>query len=153
MYWWSNTAVPEQEDVRVLVPAGRAYASSYDGTVRVVDIPGPPGSADRTWPARSTHAADHFFDLARSARPWIAAVDGSGRGLAQRAVRQRAGVAWLNETGTPFPDSTLGRGRRSGATCCATAPVALWRAPIRPYHRTPMWMAMAGTTCCPTPPR
>jgi tetratricopeptide (TPR) repeat protein len=90
MYWWSNTAVPERDDVRVLVPANRAYATSYDGTVRVVDIPGP-ASGDRTWPARSPHSADHFFDLATSGRPWIAAVDGSGRGLGQTSTRRLVG--------------------------------------------------------------
>jgi Domain of unknown function (DUF5107) len=90
MYWWSNTAVPERDDVRVLVPADRAYASSYDGTVRVVDIPGS-GSTDRTWPTRSAHSADYFFDLARSERPWIAAVDGSGRGLGQTSTRRLVG--------------------------------------------------------------
>lgn len=74
MYWWSNAAVPEHPDVRVLAPATRAYATSYDGTVRVVQIPetGPTGGID---------AADHFFDLAQARRPWIAAVDGTGHGL------------------------------------------------------------------------
>jgi tetratricopeptide (TPR) repeat protein len=90
MYWWSNTAVPERDDIRVLVPARQAYASSYDRTVRVVDFPGP-GEIDRTWPARSPHAADYFFDLARSERPWIAAVDGSGRGLGQTSTRRLVG--------------------------------------------------------------
>jgi Domain of unknown function (DUF5107) len=90
MYWWSNTAVPERDDVRVLVPADRAYASSYDGTVRVVDIPGT-GPTDRTWPTRSPHSADHFFDLAGSARPWIATVDGSGHGLGQTSTRRLVG--------------------------------------------------------------
>jgi tetratricopeptide (TPR) repeat protein len=90
MYWWSNTAVPERDDVRVLAPADRAYASAYDGTVRVVDIPGP-GPTDRTWPTRSPHSADYFFDLARAARPWIAAVDGSGHGLAQTSTPRLVG--------------------------------------------------------------
>ena len=80
MYWWSNAAVAEQPDVRVLAPATRAYATAYDGTVRVVQIPGT-GASDRTRPTGGTDASDHFFDLAQARRAWIAAVDGTGHGL------------------------------------------------------------------------
>src|SRR5437773_627507 len=33
MYWWSNIAVPEHADVRVLGPADKAYRHDYDGTL------------------------------------------------------------------------------------------------------------------------
>lgn len=82
MYWWSNAAVPESENVRVIAPATQAFSTAGDGTVRVVPIP-EHESNDQTWPSRSQHAADYFFDLGHHARPWIAAVDGSGHGLGQ----------------------------------------------------------------------
>ncbi|MBA3308962.1 MAG: DUF5107 domain-containing protein [Nocardioidaceae bacterium] len=90
MYWWSNAAVPERPDVRVVAPATRAYATSYDGTVRSVPVPAHQ-SVDRTWPTRNTYAADFFFDLGRISRPWIAAVDGSGHGLGQASTARLLG--------------------------------------------------------------
>src|SRR4051812_4034012 len=33
MYWWSNIAVPEREDVRVIGPAEEAYRHAYDGAL------------------------------------------------------------------------------------------------------------------------
>ncbi|TDE08016.1 DUF5107 domain-containing protein [Jiangella asiatica] len=100
MYWWSNAAVPERPDVRVIVPATHAYATSYDGTVREVPVPGH-SPADRTRPSQSAHAADHFFVLDRP-RPWIAAVDASGHGLAQVSTRRLPGrkmFCWGTEAG------------------------------------------------------
>ncbi len=82
MYWWSNAAVPERSDLRVIAPASRAYTTACDETLREVPIP-VHESIDRTWPIRSTYAADYFFDLSHRSRPWITAVDGSGHGLGQ----------------------------------------------------------------------
>ena len=90
MYWWSNAAVPEAGDVRVLAPADRAYATSYDGAVRVVPVPVHQG-VDRTWSTRSPDAADYFYDVSVNAQPWIAAVDGTGHGLAQASTRRLIG--------------------------------------------------------------
>ena len=40
MYWWSNTAVPEREDVRVIVSADSAYNFGYgEGGPARVDMP------------------------------------------------------------------------------------------------------------------
>lgn len=90
MYWWSNAAVPQGEDVRVLVPADRAYATSYDGSVRSVPVPVHEG-VDRTWPTRNPDAADFFYDTAGVRHPWIAAVDASGHGLAQVSTNRLVG--------------------------------------------------------------
>ncbi len=82
IYWWSNAAVPERDDVRVTAPATRAFSTAVDGAVHPVAIP-IHETTDQTWPSRSEHAADYFFDLSHRGRPWIAAVDDSGHGLAQ----------------------------------------------------------------------
>ncbi|MEV6008393.1 DUF5107 domain-containing protein [Streptomyces sp. NPDC051976] len=82
MYWWSNIAVPEAPDVRVLAPADAAWQFSYDRRLRHLGLPAPHGTdVSRTTLARD--AADYFFDIPAGERRWIAALDDSGRGLVQ----------------------------------------------------------------------
>lgn len=90
MYWWSNAAVPEGSDVRVLAPAEAAYATSYDGTLRTVEVPVHQG-VDRTWTTRSTDAGDYFYDTSATAQPWVTAVDSTGHGLAQVSTGRLVG--------------------------------------------------------------
>jgi hypothetical protein len=82
MYWWSNIAVPEGEDTRVIVPADSAYCIGCRGNeLARVSIPSFAGT-DYTYSANVNHAADLFFHIPQGQRPWIAALDGEGRGLA-----------------------------------------------------------------------
>ncbi|ACQ79601.1 TPR repeat-containing protein [Beutenbergia cavernae DSM 12333] len=91
MYWWSNAAVPQSDDVRVLAPADHAFATSYDGGVRAVPIPVHEG-IDRTWPTRSPRSADYFFDVPDAVtHPWVAAVGADGHGLAQVSTSRLRG--------------------------------------------------------------
>ena len=90
MYWWSNAAVPEGPDTRVLAPATSAYATGYDGTITQVPIPHHDGT-DRTWTTRATDAGDYFYDVSASPRPWVAAVDAAGHGLAQASTSRLTG--------------------------------------------------------------
>ncbi|WP_424211068.1 DUF5107 domain-containing protein [Streptomyces sp. BI20] len=101
LYWWSNTAVPETPDTRVLAPADHAWHFGYDRSLRHVPVPAWE-DVDRTYPERSGHPADYFYDLPRGARPWIAALDGTGRGLAQTStdtLRGRKLFLWGNGPG------------------------------------------------------
>ncbi|MHB6910650.1 DUF5107 domain-containing protein [Streptomyces sp. DB-54] len=115
VYWWSNTAVPEDAHTRVLAPAEAAWHFGYERTLRRVPVPESDGD-DRTYPLRSAYPADYFYDLPEGARPWIASLDRDGHGLVQTstdALRGRklflwgAGRAgrrwqrWLTEPGTP----------------------------------------------------
>lgn len=79
LYWWSNIAVPERPGMRVLAPARRAFATTYDG--RLATVPTPGDDPDYTYPDRSRWAGDWFFDIPDDAHPWIAAVDPDGTGL------------------------------------------------------------------------
>ena len=106
MYWWSNIAVPEGRGTRVLVPATSAYRLGADRDVNVVPVPGSvtslSGGSDCTHPADVPHAADWFFDVGSARRPWIAAVDQHGEGLAQvstRRLRGRKLFCWGNRVG------------------------------------------------------
>jgi tetratricopeptide (TPR) repeat protein len=91
MYWWSNMAVPESPDTRVVAPATAAYTLGYgSGGLRVVSVPRI-GDVDITYPTAVPQSADFFFDLPDQQRPWIAALDGAGRGLVQTSTDRLCG--------------------------------------------------------------
>ncbi|MFD0270414.1 DUF5107 domain-containing protein [Streptomyces sp. NPDC127106] len=116
VYWWSNTAVPEDHGTRVLVPADEAWhPHSPEGgggtsvgderTLRRIPVPDWQ-DADRTYPLRSEYAADFFYELdpvgGPGARPWIAALDAAGSGLVQTstdALRGRKLFVWGSGAG------------------------------------------------------
>jgi hypothetical protein len=101
VYWWSNIAVPQTVDTRVLAPTETAYRFDYRRTLRRVGMPVDEGVA-RSYPSRSPYAVDYFFDLGAEESPWIAAVDGNGYGLLQTSTRQLRGrklFVWGTEAG------------------------------------------------------
>ncbi|MFF5449183.1 DUF5107 domain-containing protein [Streptomyces sp. NPDC012888] len=116
VYWWSNTAVPEDPGTRVLAPADEAWHFGYERSLRKVPVPRWEG-ADRTYPLGSEYPADWFYEPAEDGgRPWIAALDHSGHGLVQTSTDRLGGrklfvwgsgpggrrwQEWLTEPGTP----------------------------------------------------
>ncbi|MFF9012583.1 DUF5107 domain-containing protein [Streptomyces sp. NPDC014870] len=88
VYWWSNTAVPE--DRRILAPAETAFHHGYERGLRRVPVPvaqdGTGRSDDRTYPLRSALPADYFYDVPETTRRWIAALDETGAGLVQTST-------------------------------------------------------------------
>ena len=86
VYWWSNTAVPESEDTRVLVPADAAFKVGYGtggpGRNSIPEVEG----TDVTYTTNVGKSCDFFFDLADGQRRWISALDGEGRGLVQTST-------------------------------------------------------------------
>lgn len=109
MYWWSNIAVPQSKDTRVLAPASRTWNYSYDAVLRHDPVAPAIGydeasgrdesvngraagaAPDISYPARFFDAADFFFDLDDGASPWIAAIDGHGAGLFQASTARLGG--------------------------------------------------------------
>ncbi|MFD8148133.1 DUF5107 domain-containing protein [Streptomyces sp. NPDC059708] len=87
VYWWSNTAVPENSGTRVLAPAEEAWHFGYERALRRIPVPRWE-DADRTYPLDSTYPADFFYEVEpeAAARPWIAALDAEGHGLAQAST-------------------------------------------------------------------
>ncbi len=85
MYWWSNMAVPETPETRVLVPADHAYRFAYARGLKRVPIPEHDG-LDASYPTRVPRSMDFFFRIPDDQRPWIAALDGEGRGLGQTST-------------------------------------------------------------------
>ncbi len=92
MYWWSNIAVPETSSTRVIVPAASAYSFGYGGgglaRVAVPKIEG----VDVSYPTNIGKAADFFFHVdASGTRPWVTALDETGRGLIQVSTSRLQG--------------------------------------------------------------
>ncbi|MYV72254.1 DUF5107 domain-containing protein, partial [Streptomyces sp. SID2131] len=95
VYWWSNTAVPE--DRRILAPADAAWHHGYERGLNRVPVPVDDTGADRSYPLNSAHAADWFYDLPEGRRRWIAALGTDGTGLVQTstdALRGRKLFVW-----------------------------------------------------------
>jgi tetratricopeptide (TPR) repeat protein len=122
MYWWTNAAVPQSENVRVVAPANSAFASDdTEGIARVT--PTDDDGVDCTWPARNRRARDFFFDLAAETRPWILAADEDGDGLAMLSTARLRGrklfvwgegpgghrwQEWLTPAGTRYAEIQAG---------------------------------------------
>ncbi|MFJ6792831.1 DUF5107 domain-containing protein [Streptomyces sp. NPDC091268] len=90
VYWWSNTAVPQDAGTRVLAPADEAWHFGYERSLRRVPVPHWEG-ADRTYPLRGEYPADFFYEVQGGDRPWIAALDADGRGLVQTSTARLRG--------------------------------------------------------------
>lgn len=85
MYWWSNAAVPETQDLRVVTPANYAYKMAYDGRMARASLP-EWGGYDITRPTRAPSASDAFFVVDEPSRPFVAAVYGDGSGTFQAST-------------------------------------------------------------------
>lgn len=95
MYWWSNIAVPETEDTRILGPANMALRHGYDGKLVEHALPIADGM-DMTYPTRRMSAADMYFRIPVGQRPWIAALDRQGSGLFQTSTDRLVGRKAFN---------------------------------------------------------
>ena len=101
MYWWSNIAVPELPDTRVIVPAEQAYRHGYDGKMTLVPIPIANGM-DQSYPTNFNRSADCFYCIEPNQQPWITALDGHGQGLIQTSTPRLKGrkmFVWGMATG------------------------------------------------------
>lgn len=113
-YWWSNIAVPEAPEVRVLAPATSALRNKYSGGLEMANIPEQDGR-DLTYSVRSPHSADVFFHIPDHTRPWIAALDKAGEGLIQTSTAAQRGrklFVWGNSQGGQQWQQFLTEGNR-----------------------------------------
>ena len=97
MYWWSNMAVEEYEDGRVIVPAEEAFTCG-GGTVYKVSLP-VVGDTDITDYKKIKRSVDYFFDIPEEAPKYIANVDKSGYGLlhvSTKRLKSRKLFSWGN---------------------------------------------------------
>lgn len=98
MYWWSNMAVPEYKNGRVIVPAVQAFTSR--GTqVTKVDLP-MVENIDISDYTAIKKSVDYFFDIPAGCPKYIANIDETGYGLLQistERLRSRKLFSWGNQ--------------------------------------------------------
>lgn len=88
MYWWSNIAVPETPDTRVIVNADGAYVA--DNNTSLAPIPEYNGD-DVTYPINVPAAGDYFYNIPYKKRKFEAALDADGYGLVQTSTWRQIG--------------------------------------------------------------
>lgn len=104
LYWWSNIAIPQTNETRVLVPTNKSYVTTYqDGgyVISHTDILAI-DEKDITYPKNTTEAKDYFFDIPNGNKKWIAAIEGDGIGLLQSSSEELIGrklFVWGNTEG------------------------------------------------------
>jgi len=80
VYWWTNIAMPDRKDARILAPADSALNFGYRRVLSKVSFPGT-ADGDMSYPGNVPRANDFFFRIPDGHRPWVAWVDGQGQGL------------------------------------------------------------------------
>ena len=97
MYWWSNIAVEEYDDGRIIVPAEKAFTYA-DGTVIKASLPYVK-DIDITEYKKIERSTDFFFDIAEKSPKYIANVDRTGYGLlhiSTARLKSRKLFSWGN---------------------------------------------------------
>lgn len=90
MYWWSNIAVPEEKETRVIVPAKKAFVCTYNvdhyllGKTDILNHEG----VDTTYPFNTKVARDFFYDIPKDNYKWIVSVDKDGKGLLHASTKE-----------------------------------------------------------------
>ena len=82
IYWWSNMAVDETPDTRVIVPADKTFKFDYTSVLTLMDVPVINGF-DASYSTNTPYAMDQFYKIPKEERKWEAALDGKGEGLIQ----------------------------------------------------------------------
>lgn len=99
MYWWSNIAVDETPDTRVVVPCTKTFKCAYEeGNYFLgnTDVPISEG-VDITYATRLNRSRDFFYKIPEGDKKWITAVDKDGYGLIQMSTNELQGrklFAW-----------------------------------------------------------
>jgi len=85
MYWWSNIAVPETPETRVIVPTDESFVSFYNEDHYVLDKTSIPNAfdTDTSYPVNLKRSLDFFYKLPPKNDKWIATADKDGNGLIQ----------------------------------------------------------------------
>ena len=84
MYWWSNMAVPESKNGRIVVPANKAYTPRKKDIYKV-DTPYVEG-IDISRYEDIPVATDYFFEIPKDEPKYITQVDETGYGLLQMST-------------------------------------------------------------------
>jgi tetratricopeptide (TPR) repeat protein len=92
-YWWSNIAIRDTKELRVLTPTDWAYffeKNNSRNSVKRISAPVYLGT-DISYPKNNVASHDYFYRLPDNKRPWITAMDKDGRGLVQTSTSLQKG--------------------------------------------------------------
>lgn len=104
MYWWTNMAVPETKDTRVIVPAVKSFVNRYKDGMTIIDKVDVPyeTETDSSYPVNFNSALDYFFYIPEQENKWITAVNKDGYGLlhfSQDVLKGRKLFLWGQHQG------------------------------------------------------
>lgn len=94
MYWWSNIAVPQTENTRVIVPANEMFINYFGNDHYILDSTDTVPFAfdmDSSYPAHMNRALDFFYKIPENDEKWITSVDENGYGLLQCSTEHLKG--------------------------------------------------------------
>ncbi len=113
MYWWSNIAVPQSPDRRVIAPADRAVTNAPGGFA-MVELP-VVDDVDISYPTNVPFSREYFFRIDDNNRPWAATFDKNGAGLIHTSTPRLKGrkmFVWgTTRGGERWQEYLLGRDR------------------------------------------
>ncbi len=93
LYWWTNIALAEKPDVRVLAPVQRVIYvdlggdQHFYGEANLPVLPTTNGK-DGSYPTHFDFASEYFYQCDGEEMPWEAALDGEGRGFIEASTEQ-----------------------------------------------------------------
>lgn len=90
MYWWSNIAVPESLDTRVIVDADSAFTHLYGKGIGEIPVPYNK-TLDTSYSCLKQDAVDYFYRVPDDRQKFIAALDMNGEGLIQCSTKRLKG--------------------------------------------------------------
>lgn len=89
MYWWSNIAVPELKEGRVVMPTNETY-TNRGGIISKTTVP-VSGDVDITYPVNNPDAIDYFWKIDKDQRKYVCQLDKDGYGLIQTSTSRLKG--------------------------------------------------------------
>ncbi len=89
MYWWSNIAVPELKEGRVVMPTNETF-TNRGGLISKTTVPVSNG-IDITYPVNNPHAIDFFWKVPENARKYVCQLGKDGYGLIQTSTMRLKG--------------------------------------------------------------
>lgn len=138
MYWWSNIAVPEYKNGRIIVPACKAYTNKHKRVYKVA-IPMVDG-VDVTRYENTPDSVDYFFEIEKEDPKYIVNIDQDGYGLLQMSTsrlqarklfswgHKKASAhwqEWLTENAGPYVEIQAGLSKTQYG-CIPMAPHTAW---------------------------
>ncbi len=91
MYWWTNIAVDEDKEYRMVIPAHAAYTNN-DLERSISKVPAPVYEGrDLTYPVNNPIAVDYFWKIPQKDRKFMAYYDKNGYGFFQTSTSRQRG--------------------------------------------------------------